>query len=103
MTEDSQIAIARLEQKVEDLATRVERGFSEVKDITLNRLTSLETTKANRDEVEKLQAKVNNDIEKRVNDLEKTRISFRTKVTLVLWGIGLIFAVLIWHLTGYHI
>ena len=101
--EDSQIAIARLEQKVQDLSERVERGFSDIKNSVINRIEFLEKTKADRDEVEKLQAKVNNDIEKRVNDLEKTRISFRTKVNLGLWGLLLIFTLLLYHLTGFHI
>lgn len=107
MSEDNNNLIIRLDQKVMDLSDRVERGFSEIKDTISIRIVSLEKTKADLTEVNRLQLDLN-DIQETLNkkvvieiaDLKATRNDFRWKIKMVMWALGGIFALLLWHITG---
>ena len=71
---DLSVALARLDQKVIDLSEKVDRGFSDIKDSILVRVESLEKTKAERDDVEKVQCMVN-EIQKHLNEKVERRMA----------------------------
>jgi hypothetical protein len=70
MTEQLEIEVAKLGQEVKDLSARVERGFFEIKDSTINRIINLECNKAEKDEVEKIQKILNDNHEVRIRKVE---------------------------------
>ena len=105
MMEDHNLLI-RLDQKVSDLKVSVDN----LTNGTVAKITLLERDKADSKTVEELESKVNNDIEKRLTDLEITRVDFRSKITntnrylTFLLGLGLlIVGMLLYHLSGYHL
>jgi LPS O-antigen subunit length determinant protein (WzzB/FepE family) len=70
MAEALEISIARLEQQVQDLSTRVERGFLEIKDSTVTKIHALECNKADKDEVEKVRKVLEENHEARIRKVE---------------------------------
>ena len=106
--------LIRIDTRLKDLIDTV----ADIKDGTSVKIALLEKSKADRDVVENIQKKLNEDIEHRVSNLETTRQDFRSKLadnnrymsTYSKWllaGIGITFALLIWHVTsgvgGFHI
>lgn len=111
-TSDHDLLI-RVDSRLSDLITTV----NDIRDGTSVRIASLEKEKADRKELQIIQDKVNNDIEKRVTSLESTKADFREQIGLtnqsnanlkyylvLMSGIGvLLIGMVIWQMTGYHI
>jgi hypothetical protein len=102
-----------------ELRTEMRGVRSDIKDLkegTTARIQTLERDKADRKEVEELQKHVNDNIETRVRNLEEAKIEPIEHKNLlksdnnngiylkwVLIVVGLMFAAIIFHLTGYRI
>jgi hypothetical protein len=65
----------------------IRNDIKELKDGVAQRISSLETDKADRKSVEELQVKVNSDIETRVRVLENSKSNYYT-MTIIYAGIG---------------
>ena len=85
MEEDHTLLI-RLDQKVSDLQNSVK----EIKDGTISRIACLEADKAGKNEVEKLQEKINDDLEVRIRCLETRVAQIMTvgAVAVILLGVA---------------
>ena len=66
---ETQIGI--LGQKFQDLSDRVERGFREVRDNTVDKIRALEKDKADKDEVERVRKVLEDNHEVRIRHLEQ--------------------------------
>lgn len=100
--------IIRVDQKVSDL----QKIVSEIRDGTVADIAALQKDKADKDVVESIQKKLNDNIETRVHSLEITKADFREKVSglrtymIFLSGVGiLLIGIIIFILTNgqYHI
>jgi hypothetical protein len=86
--------LIRLDQKVSDISIAVR----ELKDGTFSKIAALEKDKADKNEVERLQRKVNDDIEKRVVLLE-TRVAKYFLTITIYSAIGAtMIALIIYHI-----
>lgn len=77
-TQSDHDRLIRIDQKVSDLVTKVD----EIKNNNIARINALEKDKADRAEVQELQKKVNEDIEKRVLFLEKKVSNYFITITI---------------------
>jgi hypothetical protein len=85
-----------IELRTEMRAVRVD--IKDLKDNTTNRIDTLEQEKADREEVEELQHKVNNDIEKRVAKLEIQASRYLTMMSIYITGVSLLTALVLYHI-----
>ena len=99
--------IASLKDSQAEFHREVRESFNSLKDGTMADITLLKKDKADRKDVEAIQTHVN-ELQKIINDkvavkvenLEATRKDFRSKITMVIWALGLTFTLLLWHVTG---
>ena len=97
--------LIRLDQKVSDLQGQMSRQITEVKDAitnikddSLRRIQNLEVEKADRTEVEKLQKKVNDDVEKRVMVLENKTAKYFITISIYSAIGAIIIALIVYHI-----
>ena len=95
----------------------VRNDIKGLRDVTSARILVLEKEKADRkelqivqDAINEVQHTINNDIEKRLRHLEDTRVTIVQGIkdnakyqTFLLALAILIFGILVWHITGYHL
>jgi translation elongation factor EF-Ts len=100
-------SVKNLDSKFTDKFQDLKNDIKEIRDGTLNRLDNLEKEKANRQEltdiqnkINSLQKHVNENIEIRVNKLEKSEIANKVRMYIYI-GIGtFIVGLLTYHIMG---
>ena len=81
----------------------VRDDIKELKSGTSTRIDTLETDKADRKEIDALQSVINNEIKKRLEEVEQD-VNLNGNLFKAVLALGaLILGLLCWHILGYHV